>query len=381
MELTREQVLRFRVHAQGLDAEPGSRPATAVPILDLGVQDTGPDGAGWALAARGARPGLDGLCLLWSLRGAPHAYRRSEVGTVVRRLVPLSQADAASRIFDASKPLAAAGVRAGEALARVAVEMRKLVERPTVKGDLSTAVTGVLPEPFLRWCNPCRATHPYEQTFRLGAMFGGLELEPGTSPPVLSRIGSWTFPARALAGLPDTAPTSGAVAGDELLLNVVGMLGPVGTTDLATFLDAPVKDVRARVAAMRDDGRLVDVRVEGSPVVARPDDIASLGRDPERVDGVVRLLGPYDLYLQGRDRTLLLPDKARHRELWPVLGRPGAVLAGAEIVGTWRPRSAGKRLRLLVEPWSAWPATLERAVDAQAELLGAFRGVEYAGRA
>lgn len=75
-----------------------------------------------------------------------------------------------------------------------------------------------------------------------------------------------------------------------------------------------------------------------------------------------------------------MPDKTRHKGLWPVLGRPGAVLAGTEIVGTWRPRSAGKRLRLLVEPWGTWGARLDREVDAQAELLARFRGVEYAGR-
>ena len=30
-------------------------------------------------------------------------------------------------------------------------------------------------------------------------MFGGLELGPGTSPPVLSRVAAWTFDASTLA--------------------------------------------------------------------------------------------------------------------------------------------------------------------------------------
>ena len=70
----REAVLRFRVQAQELDATTTRRHDAAV--LDLGVQDTGPDGAGWALAVRGARPPADDLVLAWSLRGAPHHYRR-----------------------------------------------------------------------------------------------------------------------------------------------------------------------------------------------------------------------------------------------------------------------------------------------------------------
>ena len=49
--LTREQVLAFRVHAQQLRRAAGTVADTAV--LDLGVQDTGPDGGLWALAQRG----------------------------------------------------------------------------------------------------------------------------------------------------------------------------------------------------------------------------------------------------------------------------------------------------------------------------------------
>ncbi len=66
---------------------------------------------------------------------------------------------------------------------------------------------------------------------------------------------------------------------------------------------------------------------------------------------------------------------ANHRkELWRTLGRPGAVLSGHEIVGTWRPRAAGSKLRLAVDAWGTLPDLTE-----QAERLAAFRGVEFAG--
>ncbi len=74
-------------------ARPGARPRAAAAddaaILDLGVQDTGPDGSRWALELRGSRP-PDDLFLAWTLRGAPHAYRRPQsakvaaAGAVVR---------------------------------------------------------------------------------------------------------------------------------------------------------------------------------------------------------------------------------------------------------------------------------------------------------
>ena len=47
---------------------------------------------------------------------------------------------------------------------------------------------------------------------------------------------------------------------------------------------------------------------------------------------------------------------------------------GHEVVGTWRPRASGARLRLQVEAWGDVPDLTE-----QAERLAAFRGVAFAG--
>src|SRR5262245_43440536 len=96
-KLTRADVLRFRVAAQQLAVDTARADAA---ILDLGVQDTGPDGAGWALALRRAQVPTDGIVLAWTLRGAPHAYRRSEIAQIAGAVAPWSEADAAKRIFD-----------------------------------------------------------------------------------------------------------------------------------------------------------------------------------------------------------------------------------------------------------------------------------------
>ncbi|MFD6029463.1 DNA glycosylase AlkZ-like family protein [Cellulosimicrobium funkei] len=380
--LSRADVLAARWHAHELDRAPGAAAAvTDVAVLDLGVQDTGSDGAAWALAVRGAPPVAPStlppdLALAWTLRGAPHVYRRADLADVATATAPFSEADAAKRVYDASRPLRAAGVAVLDALRTEARLERDLVESPTVKGDLSTRLTARLPEPHLRWCGPCGATHSYEQTFRLAALQAGLELEPGSSPPVLRRV----------PGL--EPPLYGRLGGDapphlDVVRGYLRFFPAASVQDVAAFLDAPVKDVRSR---WPDDAVRVEVAdVEPGP---RPTERWVLAEDLGRVTGAaarerdarpapgapaVRLVSPYDLFLQLRDRATLVPDGARAKDLWRVLGRPGAVLAGGEVVGTWRPRASGRRLTVLTDPWVPWDAGLADAVAEQAERLRAYR--------
>lgn len=355
----RRQVMNFRVRAQQLDRDRGKPADTAV--LDIGVQDTGPDGAKWALAVRGvdvtALSG-DELVLLWTVRGAPHLYRRADVGRVAAAIEPFSDADAGKRIYDASKPLKAAGIGNLAALDEVATQLRAIVSGPTVKGEVSGRLAKVMPQPYLRYCRPCDATHLYEMPFRLAAVRAGLELEPGTSPPVLRRI---------------TGFRKAAAGGDrfDLIRAYLRLLGPATPKQVAGYLDAPVKEVAAR---WPED--VVEVVVDGEKRSLLAADASAL----ESADaGPTRLLGPFDLFLQAKDRTTLVPDAARAKELWPVLGRPGAVLAGGELVGTWRPRQSGGKLTVAVQPWQKLPAATRKAVAEQAERLAAYRGVSLTG--
>ncbi len=291
----RDAVLRYRVHAQGLDREPDVRHRVTGPdVLDLGVQDTGTGGALWALANR------------------------------------------------------------------------------TVKGVVSSRLTAAVTEPYLRLCGSCDATHLYEMPFRLGTLHAGLELEPGTSPPVLRRVPRW--PADHLHGV-----SHGEVAYPQRLDPVRGYLHHLGAArpaDVAGYLDAPLADVRARWPA---DAAEVDV--DGEPrwvLEADLDVLRSVSSSPATGAGgppIVRLLGPFDLFLQARDRATLVADPAHRKALWPTLGRPGAVLVDGEILGTWRPRAAGDSLRLLVDRWASWDAGVEESIRVQAERLAEHRGV------
>ena len=356
--VTRRAALASRIRAQQLDRAEGTIADTA--ILDLGAQDTGPDGGRWALAIRGidveSLP-ADDLVTLWTVRGAPHLYRRQDVGKVASATAPFSDADAGKRIYDASKPLREAGIGNLEALDAVAAALRTAVPAPTVKGDASAAVAAALPEPYLRFCRVCDATHLYEMPFRLAALRAGLELQPGTSPPVLQPI-------------PGFAPSARRSPRHDVIRGYLRLLGPATPAEVAAYLDAPVKEVRAR---WPEDA--VDVSVDGRTASTLTEPVG----DPVEV---TRLLGPFDLYLQARDRELLVPDPARRKELWPTLGRPGAILLDGEIVGTWRARKARKAVRLDVSPWRRLTAPQRRSIEAEAERLAAFRhaapgGVEF----
>jgi hypothetical protein len=328
-------------------------------VLDLGVQDTGPDGGLWALALRGVRVAAADLVTIWTLRGAPHLYRRRDLPSVARAVQPFSDADAGKRIFDASKPLKAAGIGNLQALEAVAAELRRVVRGPMVKGEVSSALTARMGEPYLRECRPCKAIHLYEMPFRLAALRAGLELQPGTSPPVLQPIADFT-------------PADGHDPRHDVLRRYLHLLGPATPQQVAAFVDAPVAEVKRRWPA-----DAAEVRVDGQLRWVLQDDLASL-QEGQRTR-TVRLLGPYDLYLQGRDRELLAGEPARVKELWPVLGRPGAVLVDGEVAGTWRPRQAGGTLRLQVQPWVTMTASVRQAVEEQAERLAAHRGVAPRG--
>jgi hypothetical protein len=358
VELTREQALTYRVVAQQLDGEP--RGLDEVAVLDLGVQDTGADGAAWALALRGGTFSTDQLVLAWTLRGAPHYYRRKEIAQVAAATAPFSEADAAKRVFDAAKPLRDAGIPVLDALDRVASEMRSTVTRPTAKGDLSTALTARLPAAFVRYCRVCRATHSYEQTFRLSALRGGLELEPKTSPPVLRRIPGWRTVAKRVPARLDVVRA------------YLHLLGPATPNAVAGYVDAPLKEVKTRWPV-----DAVEVTVDGRRRWALEGDLPLLAEGEADVDPHrVRLLASFDMFLQAKDRELVLPDAARRKQLWVMLGRPGGVLRGAEVAGIWRPRVRGRRLALAVEEW----LPVERAaLEAEGERLAAHRGLEFAG--
>lgn len=373
LEVGRGQVIAHRWRAHQLDREPGAASGLDdVAMLDVGVQDTGPVAARWALVNRGLASYDEAEALLaWTVRSSPHLYRRADAAAVAVATAPLSENDAARRVFDASKPLRQAGIPVLEALAVIARTQRALVRKPTVKGDLSTSLTERLEPHSLRYCRPCDAIHAWENPFRMAPLQAGLELQPGTSPPVLQRI-------TGLRPLYFRTPGTQAEPRFDQVRGYLHYFGPARPQEVAAHLDSAVKDVRAH---WPDDA--VPVDVDGFPGVsgdrfALEEDVASLTSGPERA-GRVRLLAPFDPWLQLRERATLVDDRARAKDLWRNLGRPGAVVVDGEVVGTWRPKSAGARLTITWEPWARLAKAQVARAEHEAGLLAEVRGQVLAG--
>lgn len=366
MDVSREQVIAYRIAAQGLHRDGNAVGDLAV--LDIGVQEAMGHPAALAFAARlptsvSLRPAElalgpgHRLALAWTLRGAPHVHRRRDLDAVARALWPLSEADAAGRLNETGPSVKRAGIAALEQFQLAVDAMRKVVTSATAKGAASTEVTKLIPAPMRRDCRPCKTRHVSDSAMRTAAPAAGLEIEPGTAPPVL-------LPRRG-AKLP-SAPDPKAIA--KLASAYLTLLGPANVGEFAGYLEARRADV---LEIWPDD--FAEVSVAGRKAVLPAGQLKALGKPP--APDVVRLLGPFDPYLQARDRNLIVPDKAVQKALWPVLGRPGALLADGEIAGMWRTKAAGKKLTITVEAFGPLPPKVWKQVDAEAERVAEVRDV------
>ena len=367
MKATRKQVIAYRAAAQGLHRDAADS-VRDLGVLDIGVQEAMGHPAALAFAARlplsvpvgpadvPIGPGHR-LALAWTLRGAPHVHHRRDLDLIARALWPLSEVDATGRLNESGPSVKRAGIPALEQFTRAVDAMRSVVSKPTAKGAASTAVTKKVPKPMRHDCRACKTAHISDSAMRTAAPAAGLELEPGTAPPVLV--------PRDGAKLPDR-PDPAAVA--QLALGYLTYLGPADVGDFAGYLEAR----RADVATVWPDEGLAEVTVDGKRRWLPEDQLDALRSAP--APNLVRLLGPFDPYLQARDRELIVPDKSVHKLLWPVLGRPGVLFVDGEVVGTWRTKTSGAKLAITVEAFAPLAPRVWKQVDVEAERVGEARG-------
>lgn len=364
LDVDRRQVLAYRIAAHGLHREAGD--ATSLAVFDLGVQDVTQRGtAELAVAARLSpdaagtwRAGDDRFVLAWSHRGAPHYHRADEFRALIPALVPLDDTDAQARLSWQRKEITAAGMPATEVIRTAAHALREAVGTTMTKGAASTAVTKLVPAGLTRPCRPCQATHIHEQLMRLATPLAGILLEAGTSPATLTPLDQQ----------PDIPETTDIPAATRVVEHYLRLHGPATPAEAARF----VGTTRATVEQSFWPADLAEIRVDGQVRHLPADRVAALENPPE--PDPVRLLPPWDPFLQARDRTLLVPEAAHQKEVWKVLGNPGALLAGGEITGTWRARTAGRRLEITLTALLPMAARDRIAAEEEARRVATVRG-------
>ncbi|MFC5288385.1 DNA glycosylase AlkZ-like family protein [Actinokineospora guangxiensis] len=359
-DIPREQVMAWRIARHGLHRDTST--LTALRVLDLGVQEALAGSHRVALAARlptGATLHDPGLALVWAQRGAPHLLRRAELPTHAARLYPHNDADAAARLGTPfTRSLRAAHIAPLAAFARAAAALRHVVREEIPRAQASTEMTAALPPAYSADCAPCACRHVFGSVFQAAGIAAGVEVLSGR-------------PAR-LAPLPNRHDLPETAAGD-LVADYLAVHGPATPGDLAGYLDTTHTVVKKTMWP----AHLVTVRVHGRDTFLPEPDIAELLDAPDATE-IVRLLPPMDPLLQGRDRELLVPDPQRRKQVWRIIGNPGAVLAGAEIAGMWRPKVSGKRLDITVTMFDTTPARVRTAVETEADTVAAARGLESA---
>ncbi len=353
MELDRRRVLAYRVAAQGLDR---TAPAEDAEVLGVGVQDTPYGSARLALAARATDIGVPGTStLVWAARGAPHLHRRADLAGLAAALWPIDDADARARIVASQIK---EGARLGLAAFRATAEaLRAAVDRPMPKGEVSAAVSAMVPEALTYDCGPCGSRHISGGLFQQAGLAGGVRVETRGAKTFLA-------PLEGRADVPEEAAGTA-----ELVRAYLRLLGPAGRSDVARYLGVS----NAVVERVWPEG-LTEVRVGGRRLWLPADRADALRSAPE--PRLVRLLPPSDLYLLPRDRDLLVPDRARQREVWKVLGNPGALLVDGEIEGVWRARKKGRtRLEITITGFGDVPGPVREAAESEARRVADVREV------
>ena len=168
------------------------------------------------------------------------------------------------------------------------------------------------------------------------------------------------------------APPTGRAAADpaaELARRFLHAYGPATHADLAAWGGIAPGHARALLARIANEVEEVDF--DGRPaLVLAADDLESV----PPASGV-RLLGPFDPYLDQRDRATLFPDAALRKRARTGIGAPGAVLIDGELAGLWRPQKKGSKLVVAVEPLRRLPRA---EVEGEASIVAAVRGCSAA---
>ena len=385
MTVTREQARAFRLRRHHLD-----RPLPSGGLVEAaagcGVQNSPPgtwETALWNRVEGVTIPQLEQalygektLLQTWSIRGVPLVFPTVDAGVFLAPLCAQPGEEPWIYTRGITGALDALGLDFDDLLPLVETACACL-EGETVlsKEALDRRLAGVI-EPMLppevrpAWNAPSMYGQPDRQTvggaavsfllrpcsFRGKVVFGARE---GIYP-------TFTSPARwlgrSLLNHPDGVR--------ELVRRFLRCYGPTQVSDFQSWLGCSPRQAKRLWGGIEDE--LAPVELDGKRrwVLAEDLNLLSQGEEGEQL----LLLGSHDPYLDLRDRELILPDKARQRQVWKTVGNPGAVLLGGRVIGFWTVRTRGDKLDAAVTLFEALEPTQRSRLEELAQGYAAFRG-------
>jgi hypothetical protein len=350
VDRTRAQVLAHRAAVQDLH---GGAAFDGLDVLALGFVDSPPKTGNAGIAVRVGQA-VGELTRVLSLRGAPHLHRAADLPTLRRELRPRNRRQLAAWVGGWDVP--------DLAHLDLLVELlhREFPGDLATKGELSGAVSPLLPGDLTPWCPACKVNHVMDGVFRLGTLLAGIELEPFGAKLVFRKP---TGPLPAVE--PEGRPT--------LVRAYARLVGPFAKADAEKWLGAGPRPTWPELRPVTVDGKrlleLADVEDAPPPPAGR----LLFRRDPY-------LLGP---------RWLVAPDAAVAKHVWRPVGSPGALVVHGEVVGAWRYSFSGRTVTFAVRGWDRIKGAARKALRDQADLLAAVWGgdalepavVEWSGTA
>ncbi|MBA2465225.1 MAG: winged helix DNA-binding domain-containing protein [Nocardioidaceae bacterium] len=344
LSIERERWLGYRWRQHGLG---GSLSQDALDdLLVLGLQASRQSNGEHALSQRVARIGSTGLARaitpegplvsLWSVRGAPHAHRASQLDLVRDALAPLSTDDGGSKFVNAVQEVADA--------------MGKIVTSKTAKGDVSQEVADSVSATLVQYCERCQARHVPDGLFRAAGRQAQLVIGPEEER------------ATMLYPRPQVQQEQVEHPREHLLRAYFRVNGPTSRTHYCDWQQVGTTGVGELWDELGD--HLVRVQVDGKRFDV-PESLVESVQRAEPAEGVA-LVPPNDPYLRQTDRALLVPDSTRRKKVFKALSGPGALLVDGEIAGTWRYRRSDSEVSIEAfgKLGSDHPSAAERAATA-----------------
>jgi hypothetical protein len=321
--LSRARILAYRRHIGSLDSRPSGSAASLRAAAWAGLQDSMPRAALLSLHARlgsfPRRTGLDtGFIQVWGPRFSAYTIAAADravftLGRMPREVRGQARAEQLADRIHAF--LRGRRVAFGDVARGIGERSPNMLRYAAPTGRVLMSWDGAR-QPQI-WAVPAPRESPEDMRLELARRY-------------LRVFGPATPGSFALwAGVPDSA---GKAVFEELAASLARVRTPIGE------------------AWMMEE----DLHVLQAP-------------RPAPAPTTVRLLPSGDAYylLQGDDRRLLLPRAEHRRALWTSRVWPGAILAGGEIIGTWR--RAHRDVRL--QPWGRVNRALRKAIEDEAASL------------